>query len=236
MSKKKHNNQPVRQGAVSVTGMGTGSSRSFAVMADTAEPVAQDRPVPVALIIFTLIILYYADIYVMEHGSDVGNAPKNGGAFPALVYDPYQNYEEVLSHNPVDPTQVARNEGKKVFNLVCAACHQSSGEGVTGQFPPLAGSEWVLEPGPNRIIRVVMNGLTGPIDVKGRPFGAVVMAPWKDVLTDEQIANVLTYIRSEWGNNAPAVTAAEVKKVRDQVNSKPDSWTAPELLKVPAKD
>jgi mono/diheme cytochrome c family protein len=236
MSKKKHNNPPERQSAGSVTGMHPAGSRSLALTAETPEPAAQDRPVPVALIIFTLVFLYYADMYVMKHGADVGNAPKTGGAFPALVYDPYETYEEVLSHNPVDPTQVAKNEGKKVFSLICAGCHQASGQGVAGQFPPLAGSEWVLEEGPNRIIRVVMNGLSGPITVKGSPFGAVQMLPWKDALTDEQIANVLTYVRSEWGNNAPPVTAAQVKKVRDQVASRAEYWTAPELQKVPAKD
>jgi len=231
MSKKKHNNPT----ATPTTRGGSGASGSLTMTAEMPEPVAQDRPVPVALIIFSLIFLYYADMYVMEHGGDVGNKPKSGGAFPALVYDPYATYEEVESHNPVDPTQVARNEGLKVFNQVCVACHQSNGQGVPGQFPPLVGSEWVLEEGPNRIIRIVMNGLIGSINVKGAQFNNNMLA-WKDALSDEQIANVLTYVRSEWGNKAGPVTAAQVKKIRDQVASRTDYWTEPELLKVPAKD
>jgi nitrite reductase (NO-forming) len=171
----------------------------------------------------------------MEHGGDGSNKIQNGGAFPAVVYDPYATFAEVQSHNPIDPTQIGRIKGAKVFSDVCAACHQSTGQGLAGQFPPLAGSEWVLEEGPNRIIRLVLNGIAGPIEVKGVPFNNA-MPPWKEVLNDDQIANVLTYVRSEWGNKAPPVTADQVKKVRAAESGKGDSWTAPDLLKVPAKD
>jgi mono/diheme cytochrome c family protein len=237
MSKKKQNNQPVPKSAASATRVQPAGSRSFALVADIAEPVADDRPVPVALIILTLVLLYFADLYVMEHGADVGNKVKTGGAFPAIVYDPYTTYTEVESHNPIDPIEEFRREGQKVYKSVaqCVACHQETGLGAAGQFPPLAGSEWVLEPGPNRIIRIVLNGLGGPVTVKGQPFQNT-MVPFRDILNDTQIAQVLTYIRSEWGNKAGPVTAAQVKKVREQTSGKSDSWTEPDLLKVPAND
>jgi mono/diheme cytochrome c family protein len=237
MSKKKRNNQTAPGSAGSIAGVHGGSAGTFALTADRSEPVAQDRPVPVALIIFTLIFLYYADLYIMGHGGDGGNNPKNGGAFPAVVYDPYRSYAEVETHNPIDPVEVFRREGQKIYKSVaqCSACHQDTGLGAPGQFPPLAGSEWVLDQGPNRIIRVVLNGFTGPVTVKGQSFNAT-MVPFRDILNDTQIAQVLTYVRSEWGNKAPPVTPDQVKKVRDQIGSKSDSWTEPELLSVPAKE
>ena len=73
-----------------------------------------------------------------------------------------------------------------------------TGLGAAVEFPPLAGSEWVLEPGPNRIIRIVLNGFGGPVTVKGQSFQNT-MVPFRDILNDTQIAQVLMYIRSEWG-------------------------------------
>ena len=123
---KKQNNQPVPKSAASATRVQPAGSRSFTLVADIAEPVADDRPVPVALIILTLVLLYFADLYVMEHGADVGNKVKTGGAFPAIVYDPYTTYTEVESHNPIDPIEEFRREGQKVYKSVaqCVACHQ----------------------------------------------------------------------------------------------------------------
>ena len=233
MSKKKQNIQSKPAGSASY--VRSGGSKSFAVTADLNEPIAEERPVPVFLIVLSLLLLFYASLYLMEHGGDGSNKLQNGGAFPAIVYDPYATFSEVQTHNPIDPAQIGKIEGAKVFNQVCVACHQSTGQGLAGQFPPLAGSEWVLEEGPNRTIRLVLNGLTGPIDVKGAPFNNT-MPPWKEVLTDDQIANVLTYVRSEWGNKAPAVTSAQVKKIRALEAGKGDNWTAPDLLKTSAKD
>ena len=85
----------------------------------------------------------------------------------------------------------------------------------------MVGSEWVNEPEPGRVIRIALNGLTGPITVKNQVFSGT-MVPWKDMLSDEEIAAVLTYIRQnkEWGNHAPEVTPERVKAVREKIKSR----------------
>jgi len=99
-----------------------------------------------------------------------------------------------------------------VYATYCRACHQSNGMGDGSRFPPVAGSEWV-NGDKTKLIGLVLNGLTGPIQVKGVPYNEVMPAHGS-FLNDEQIAEVLTYIRQNFGNNGDAVTAEEVAKVR----------------------
>jgi mono/diheme cytochrome c family protein len=121
--------------------------------------------------------------------------------------------------------------GKRVFTQNCAVCHQGDGMGVPGQFPPLAGSEWVMPKdwrGDNHIVNIVLKGFHGPVTVKGQQFNNV-MAPWGNVLKDEQIAAVLTYVRNEWGNKAPPIPVEFVTKVREQIKDREDAWTEKDL-------
>jgi mono/diheme cytochrome c family protein len=110
---------------------------------------------------------------------------------------------------------------------VCQACHQADGAGLEGAFPPLAGSEWVtgraVVP-----IAIVLHGLQGPITVKGKEYNAA-MTPWASMLNDEDLAATLTYVRSQWGNRAAPVTAAQVRAVRARFASRTTPWTAAEL-------
>lgn len=123
-------------------------------------------------------------------------------------------------------------KGKKLYSTpgACITCHQPNGEGNdAAQFPPLAGSDWVT--GSEEIlVRVVLHGLSGPIKVKGKDYGAVPMVPtiWAS-WSDEEIAAVLSYIRFDWGNDASEVSAETVKRIRDEVGSRTTPWTAPEL-------
>ena len=105
------------------------------------------------------------------------------------------------------------------------------GLGTPGQFPPLAGAEWVLENDPGRLVRIVLHGMQGPVTVKGENYNNV-MVPWNGVLNDEEIAAVLTFVRMSWGNNAPPVTTNQVAKVREEVGERSTPWTADELLKI----
>jgi mono/diheme cytochrome c family protein len=120
--------------------------------------------------------------------------------------------------------------GKPVFMANCATCHQATGMGVPGAFPPLAGSDWVAG-SEERIIRIVLHGLKGPITVSGNHYDNV-MAPLGAVLKDEQIANVLSYVRSEWGNNYPEVEPETVARIRSETTGRSVNWTADELLKI----
>ena len=189
------------------------------------EPVAEKRPVPVLLITLLVVLLFWGDLYVMRNGADVGG---ERGAFPAMVHFPYKSYADIPK------PKGAGAEGAKFFNLYCAVCHQANGLGLPGQFPPLAGSEWVLTENPERAIRIVLHGLTGPITVKGQQFNNTMLA-WKDTMTDEQIAATLTFIRGTWGNNASPVTPEQVKAARAATASRGTYLTAPELQQVPEK-
>ena len=111
--------------------------------------------------------------------------------------------------------------GAKLYATYCTNCHQKNGKGDGNLFPPLGGSEWVtggkyMEK--ETAIRVLLNGLEGPVKVKNVPYNSVM--PKHNFLTDDQIAQVLTYIRNNFGNNSSLVTALEVKKVRASLKVK----------------
>jgi mono/diheme cytochrome c family protein len=195
-----------------------------AVASDDREPVAENRPVPVLLIAALVALFFWADMYVMRNGADVGGT---AGAFPSKIYYPYTSMAQL-------PTTGPGPLGAKMYAQNCSICHQPTGMGTPGQFPPLAGSEWVLEEGPNRIIKLILNGIQGPITVNGQPFNNA-MPPWRDIMTDEQIAAVATYIRSTWGNKAPPVKPEEVKAQRDATAARASAWSAAELLAQPTK-
>ncbi|MBC7542171.1 MAG: cytochrome c oxidase subunit II [Candidatus Sericytochromatia bacterium] len=112
---------------------------------------------------------------------------------------------------PVDLATLQK-EGEKVYGARCASCHQPTGEGIAGAFPPLVGAEQVTGK-PEEHIKIVLNGLNGAIKVKGQSYNGVMPA-WKDVLSDREIAAVLTYERNAWGNKAGVVTPDQVAKER----------------------
>jgi mono/diheme cytochrome c family protein len=119
--------------------------------------------------------------------------------------------------------------GKTMYEATCLACHQVHGLGQPGIAPPLVDTEWV-KGSDSRLIRIVLNGLRGPIKVKGETFELDM--PSLGVLDDDQIAAVLTYVRREWGHTFEPVTPAQVKKVREETANREDAWTMEDLLKV----
>lgn len=121
---------------------------------------------------------------------------------------------------PADP-------GQEIYIARCLSCHQMNGEGVPGAFPPLTESEWV-EGDKGVLIRMLLQGLGGTITVKGQQYGGL-MPPWGAFLNDEEVAQVLTYIRMNFGNDASEVTAAEVSRVREMTKDRTTHWTAEEL-------
>jgi mono/diheme cytochrome c family protein len=103
-------------------------------------------------------------------------------------------------------------KGQEIYNWYCGACHQRDGKGDSGRFPPLAATDWV-NGDEERLIDIVLNGLEGAIEVNGETYNSSM--PQHSFLSDQQVADVLTYIRSNFGNTAPAVSAELVTKVRD---------------------
>ena len=127
-----------------------------------------------------------------------------------------------------DPFANAMKKGAASY-AVCGGCHQGSGLGVPGQFPPLAGSEFV-KGGTERLIRIALSGLQGPVTVKGTGFNTPGgMPPQGMAMGDQDIANVLTYVRNSFGNEGTMVTKEMVAKVRDAASKHTAQWTCAEL-------
>jgi mono/diheme cytochrome c family protein len=192
------------------------------------EPRDERGFIPVGLIGLLAVLGFLGDMYFINNGLDVGG---KGGAFPKQVYFPYGRYDQVKAANPATGG-VDLDAGKRIYSSICAACHQPNGMGTPGMFPPLAGSDWVNVEGHQRMIKIVLNGLSGPITVSGQQFNNV-MVPLRDTLKDEDIANVISFVRQEWGNKGGPVTADEVKKVREETKDRGGSWTPDELKQGP---
>lgn len=109
----------------------------------------------------------------------------------------------------ITPSKV---DGKALYMRSCSACHQNNGMGVPGAFPPLAGSPIVNDKDPNLMIQIILLGYDA------RPQWAA-MTPFADLLTDEEIAAIMTHERTSWGNTASAITMEQVKSVRDSLST-----------------
>jgi mono/diheme cytochrome c family protein len=153
------------------------------------------------------------------------------GDFDPLVYD--ERYVPgaggVASSAQITPEQMVA-QGQKLYQT-CATCHQATGQGLVGNYPPLAGSEWV-QGSEERVIRILLHGLGGELKVHGETYNGNMPAfgpgggyNWKD----DRIAYVLTYIRQEWGNTAGPVTPEKVKEVRTATADRKIPWTQAEL-------
>lgn len=117
--------------------------------------------------------------------------------------------------------------GQAVYESRCAACHQASGQGLPGAFPPLAGSEYVVGE-EERVVRIVLHGLSGPVTAKGQTYNGAMPA-WADVLSDAEIAALLTYVRSAFGNSAEAIEVEKVAQERAATTGRTTPWTVAEL-------
>jgi nitrite reductase (NO-forming) / hydroxylamine reductase len=116
---------------------------------------------------------------------------------------------EVASAGQSTPERVAA--GQKVYQNVCQACHGVEGKGLPGAFPPVANSDWIAA-NPDRLVDVILNGLSGPIEVNGQRYNAVM--PPMAYLSDVDIANVLTFVLNTWDNPGGEIQAAQVAAAR----------------------
>ena len=185
------------------------------------EPTAGFTTLPIWLVLVLGALGYWGGLYLNE----------NAGGFDDRVYAPYHNWDEIVASNPTSPEEEFRKLGQAKFHQTCELCHQANGMGQDGKAPPLAGSEWVNAAGPNRIERVVLNGLAGPITVKGQQWN-LAMPAWRDNFNDKEVAAILTYIRGEWGNKAPPVKVDQIKTARAEAHPSPMGGED-ELKKIP---
>jgi mono/diheme cytochrome c family protein len=206
--------------------MGAEAGLPAPIVREHAEPHEQYPPISLWLIAMMCALFAWGGFYLGHYS----------GGFQPLVFD---EHAKGLAAAPAPGGGVVDMAalGKRVYSNNCQPCHQESGLGLPAQFPPLVASEWVLASGHSRLIRLVLDGIQGPIEVKGESYNGA-MPPWRDVLSDTDIAAVLTYVRSSWGNQASPVTVDEVKAIRDKTKDRPTqgSWTAAELLALPERE
>ncbi len=123
--------------------------------------------------------------------------------------------------------------GKEIYarDGYCSTCHRPDGKGLPASgFPPLAGTEWVLGD-PDRLIKLTLDGLIGPITVLGQDYpGQVPMTPFRNLLTDDEVAAVLTYVRNAFGNRASAIHPDQVSAIRTSTADRQGYYTVEELL------
>ena len=182
------------------------------------EPNEGYKGMPLFLLGFVSTMIFVVSIYFIHHR----------GGFSALVYD--ERFDPATMGTAGEKAAVDPRVAGKRHYATCATCHQATGLGVPGAFPPLANSEWVTG-SEERVIKILLHGLQGPIEVSGATYNGIMPAfgpgsayNWND----QRIAEVLTYIRSEWGNNAGPITPEQVAEVRGQTN-RSAAWTAAEL-------
>ena len=119
--------------------------------------------------------------------------------------------EQALAVAQVAGPQADRS-GKEAYDAVCKRCHGETGQGQVGLYPPLAGSRW-LAGNPEVPIRIVTNGLEGPIEVAGKTYNSAMTAQREMFNSDAEFAAVLTYVRTSWGNEGSRIDAADVAAI-----------------------
>jgi mono/diheme cytochrome c family protein len=202
-----------------------------AVQREKREPRVGAEPLSIWLIAIYGLAIFFGGAYLGRYsGNFTGGGLDPLGAPPPAkkaVAGPGGG-EQAAELSPHD-------RGKKVFSANCQTCHQANGQGVPGQYPPLAGSEFT-NGGSRRMGMIVLKGLQGPVTVKGQQYGTAVMQPWDKTLTDKQIADVMTYERSEWGNSASPVTPEQIAALRKELANHPESFAEHDILAAPDED
>lgn len=185
-------------------------ARSNCPAGNGGEPVASGSTVPMWIVVVALTLLFLGGVYFDHHS----------GWFNAKVYSPYVSAEQLEMYQPKSGAAAAAAQGKKVYETVCGICHGVDGMGKPAMAPPLAGSEWVVTDGFHRLAQIPLLGLSGNIQVAGKDWN-LNMAPMGAALSDANLAAVLTYIRTSWGNKAGTVSADDVKAIRAEVAGRP---------------
>jgi mono/diheme cytochrome c family protein len=190
------------------------------LMREKPEPIEGFSPLPLTLVAVFALLCGWAGIYI----------EKNRGNWDPLVYDFRHTGggAAVAAAPPLTPESPEwLKRGQRLYASNCQACHGANGMGVPGAFPPLAGSEWVIGPESDYLLpRVLIHGLRGPIQVKGNEYNGNM--PAQGTYTDAQIAQVLSFIRTEWGNGGAVFAAETIAEVRAKYGKR-DPWTNEEL-------
>ncbi|MES2399716.1 MAG: cytochrome c [Pseudomonadota bacterium] len=173
--------------------------RRRAQIREEGDPSERNRPIPMTVAIITLAVVAFGVTYIL-FSEPFGQA------------DLGDRRSLVDLRTPAANSAGAAVDGKRVFTANCIACHQTTGKGVPGVFPPLDGSEWVQ--GDERtLVNILLHGVSGKLTVMGNVFNGAM--PSFQQLSDPELAAVATYVRGEWSNKAtpikPELFASERK-------------------------
>lgn len=199
-----------------------------AIAREKSEPAygGQSKGLPSWLIVIFCILLFWSGGYLFLFAGGFRNDVFSERETSAAMYFPATSAGGAVVETEKTPFEL----GKSLFTGTCQACHQSSGQGLPGQYPPLAGSEFVLG-GERRLVSIVLKGLQGPLTIHGQSFNGQ-MPGWEASLNDKKLAAILTYVRSEWGNKASEVSPEGVAALRAELASRAESWTEPEIRSI----
>ena len=179
---------------------------------ENADPHEASNAIPMGIYVLVACLVAFGAYYILTQPSPL--APEMGDQRTLADLEPKAPAKAAAAGGGAD--------GHAIYAARCAACHQASGAGLPGVFPPLAGSEWVTGKG-EALASILLHGVTGAITVKGAKFNGA-MPRFKDQLKDDEIAALATYLRSQWGNQAPALTADVVAKARADTASRSAPW------------
>jgi mono/diheme cytochrome c family protein len=180
-----------------------------------ADPHEQYNPVPRVVLGLVMALMVWAVSYIVMQRPD-GVAALGDRRVPAM-----------LAQGSA-AGQAAAVDGRQLFTANCQACHQATGQGLPGVFPPLAGSEWVKGDA-QLLTQIVLHGLNGKIDVRGVSYQGAMPA-FGAQLGNAELAAVLSFIRSEWGNGAAAIDAPTVEAARQAFAERSQPWNGAEEL------
>ena len=178
------------------------------------EPYEQTGPIPWFVFVLTACLMTFGIVYIVRANVDTPSEWGDG-----------RTHVELAGTRPAQGTKI---DGAALFASACVACHQATGSGLPGVFPPLAGSEWV-QGKESTVAAIVLQGLSGSINVKGAAY-AGAMPSFKAQFSDEQIAAVLSHIRAEWGNGAAPISSATVASVREQLKARTEPFAGEKEL------
>lgn len=180
----------------------------------------EGSPVAFFTAMILIIVIVFAWFYFRRYSADFDSA--------SVLADRDQIYalNKYIEEGGAGETEPVPVDGAQLYAQQCVACHQGSGEGLAGAFPPLANSDWVT--GDAEVpIKILLSGLGGPIDVNGVTYNGAMPA-FGAVFNDEEIAAVVTHIRTNFGNEASEVTIEQVAAIREESGDR-GVWTADEL-------
>lgn len=186
------------------------------LMREKEEPTENFSPTPLFLVGVFMIFAFWAGVYFVRYSGDMG---------------PY-HYDETLRPGAMEaagPRVVDMLAlGKRIYSQNCVACHQTNGRGLPGVYPTLVNADWVQD-NPERLVKVILAGLAGPVVVNGNPYNNAMTAFGR--LSDQQVAAVLTFIRTDpdFENNSHAVSEELVAEVRAAYGARTEPWSQVEL-------